>query len=326
MLSPSQPAPRRQQWRYWKGDGTGNDFVVVLDLDDDFSCDAREIAALCNRLSGIGADGLLRVARHTAIAGENDASFFMDYHNADGSLAEMCGNGIRVFTRFLIEQGLISYGVHQIATRAGVLTVSAEPETDISVDMGTAEVLSEELSVVVADGAVSKAVAVRMPNPHAVAVTDDLLIDLSTSPRHHPEHVLADGANYEFVTLLAPGHIAMRVYERGVGQTQSCGTGACAAAVVAAARWGLGDSWTMHVDVPGGQLRVHRDLHEHLHLQGPAQITESGLFAFAADGNLQISDVVVHAQPNPQPTPVDEQVDAATSAVPTSRVQTESTQ
>ncbi|NDB18084.1 MAG: hypothetical protein EB027_02245, partial [Actinobacteria bacterium] len=171
-------------------------------------------------------------------------------------------------------------------------SVVAEPAAEISVDMGVAQVLPHELAVSVGGQTFSPAVAVLMPNPHAVTLTAAPPADLSVSPRHHPEQVLAQGANYEFVTVHSRDHISMRVYERGVGETASCGTGACAAAVVAAQQCAGSDTWTLRVDVPGGRLQVHCDARGHLHLQGPAQITESGFFEFAADGQVTIGERV----------------------------------
>lgn len=264
--------------RFWKGDGTGNDFVLLLDLHGELDLTGEQVRRWCDRAEGIGADGVLRVVL-SANQHELDAAgttFFMDYRNADGSIAETCGNGIRVFTRFLLDHDLIDHGKHLVLTRAGAVWVEVRPGEDISVSMGQARVDSDALLVAVGGRQYPGAVAVRMPNPHAVVFCDCDPVPLDRSPTHEPANVLPNGANYEFVRVIDQGHISMRVYERGVGETLSCGSGACAAAVATAARAGLHAPWTMRVDVPGGILHVRCDADAGIHLQGPAQITGSG--------------------------------------------------
>jgi diaminopimelate epimerase len=257
---------------YLKADGTGNDFVVVLDLEGALDIPAAAVRQWCDRDHGVGADGLLRIVR---IA---DGSFFMDYRNADGSLAETCGNGLRVVAHVLRTHELIESGEHALVTRGGIATVSVPATEDITVGMGLAKVLPEELTVMTADGRALSARAVLMPNPHAVAFVDDVdaLGDLAISPTHEPIQVLPDGANYEFIQQMGADHIRMRVFERGVGETKSCGSGACAAAVIAADALKLQAPWTVRVDVPGGTLTVTQDSTGEVSLTGPAQVTASG--------------------------------------------------
>src|ERR1700730_15989795 len=130
-----------------KGHGTGNDFVIVPDPDGELNLPADLVVALCDRRRGLGADGLLRVVRPGAppeVAGRAaEAEWFMDYRNADGSLAEMCGNGVRVFARYLVEHGLAMPGEFGVATRAGVKRVRLGPSGDVTVDMGAPRVLGE---------------------------------------------------------------------------------------------------------------------------------------------------------------------------------------
>jgi diaminopimelate epimerase len=276
----TQPDTLPHTLSYTKGDGTGNDFIIICDLDDTLTLEAQEIAQWCNRSSGVGADGLLRVVRKFAADGR--PRFFMDYRNADGTLAETCGNGLRVFTTYLLSRAFIKCGRHVMLTRGGPVTVVASSDADISVDMGAAvDVRVDDFSVIAAAaGAPSTypAKAVLMPNPHAVAILDDIAEtpDLATSPSHTPAEVFPDGANYEFIELHPDQRISMRVFERGVGETQSCGSGACAAAAVAAQQWGLASPWEIRVDVPGGELLVRCDESGNLHLQGPAQLTHEG--------------------------------------------------
>jgi diaminopimelate epimerase len=195
----------------------------------------------------------------------------MDYRNADGSVAEMCGNGIRVFARHLYDEGLVPADRPvSIATRSGVKTVTREGEL-FSADVGQASVLGET-KISVGDRTWS-GTHVVVGNPHAVVLVDDLAEagSLLEEPTYD-ESLYPDGVNVEFVVRRGPDHVAMRVHERGSGETRSCGTGACAAAIATApagpGRW--------RVDVPGGRLEVARDDAGHVHLIGPAVIVARG--------------------------------------------------
>ena len=258
--------------RFVKGHGTENDFVVLPDPDGRLDLTPALVRRLCNRRAGLGADGVLRVVTTAAcpevasLAGE--AEWFMDYRNADGSLAEMCGNGVRVYARYLVDQGLCRPGPLRLATRHGVRDVVAERSGEVVVDMGPARVAAAPVAVVVA-GQPRDAVAVDMGNPHAVVVLDDPVEELDLTALRVPAEAFPDGANVEVVNVTAPGELRMRVVERGIGETRSCGTGACAAAVAAGRR----TAWT--VRVPGGRLRVE-PAGERLLLTGPAVLVASG--------------------------------------------------
>jgi diaminopimelate epimerase len=267
--------------RFAKGHGTGNDFVIVPDLDGELELTPGLVKALCDRHFGIGADGVLRVVRSDAVAGDVDgqsADWFMDYRNADGSLAEMCGNGIRVFALYLIEQGLAHGPDIAVVTRAGTRTVHAETDGQFTVDMGPVVVLGE--GAVEAGGQLLTGFAITVGNPHLACVVDQPVeaIDLS-SPRALGSAVSAAGVNIEVVRVTGPRVVTMRVHERGSGLTLSCGTGAVAAA--AAAAWSAGERpgewlaapWTVHV--PGGRLTVALSATASL-LTGPAEIVVSG--------------------------------------------------
>ncbi|UFU08395.1 diaminopimelate epimerase [Ruania halotolerans] len=293
-----------------KGHGTGNDFLLWADPDGLHDLTQAQVASLTDRHIGIGADGVIRAVPAThaeeslaKAADEAGAIWFMDYRNADGSLAEMCGNGIRVFTAFLRQEGLIDLpdgATIPVATRAGVLQVRREGE-DYAVDMGVwtapggPEALSEGFDVSVVVHGLSEqrpGLRLELPNPHtvvAVEAPEELdELDLSHPPGVDPapEH----GTNVEFVmplgereieeidtdgTLLGTrriGVVRMRVHERGVGETLSCGTGACAAALAVRTWFGSGapDEW--QVLVPGGALRVRMLPEQHVELAGPAEL------------------------------------------------------
>jgi len=262
-------APYALVVQFVKGHGTHNDFVVVPDLDDTLRMSDAQVAAICDRRGGIGADGVLRVVR-----GDGPAPWFMDYRNADGSIAEMCGNGIRVFGRFLVDAGLAEPGRVLVDTRAGVKKLDVPVSGDITVGMGSPERLPD--AKVSLDGAWWPAVGWSMGNPHLVVVDGPALdaTDLATAPPVDPAGAYPDGVNVEVVDVLGPDSVRMRVHERGVGETQSCGTGACAAAVaVMAAR---GERATYDVEVPGGHLSVKWCEGGQVLLTGPAVLVARG--------------------------------------------------
>src|SRR4051812_13479226 len=268
-----------------KGHGTGNDFVIVPDPDGKLDLPADVVAGLCDRRRGLGGDGLLRVVRTTA-AGIDDprAEWFMDYRNADGSQAEMCGNGVRVYARYLAETGLAAGPRIPILTRAGLVVARVGADV-VAVDMplptvggtGTARLSDVDYSGTVA----------TCGNPNLVClVTDPDRLDLREPPALDPA-TFPDGANVEFVTAVSDDvlfsaesadmtdrRVRMRVVERGVGETLSCGSGACAVAAVVLAQGGHDDG-TVIVDVPGGQLSVTLGGGRCV-LAGPAVIVAAG--------------------------------------------------
>jgi diaminopimelate epimerase len=275
-------------YSFLKGHGTENDFVLLPDHDGSVHGDlsAERVRALCDRRAGIGGDGVLRVIRTGATPVVEEGAlrpsrnhmevdipeWFMDYRNADGTTAEMCGNGSRVFARYLYDEGLVpSDEPVRIATRDGVKTLTRVSDDILTVDLGVATIHGET-KVSVGDRS-WPATHVTMCNPHAVVVLDDLAEagTLYEEPAYD-QAVYPDGVNIEFVARRGPDHIAMRVHERGVGETRSCGTGACAAGL-AAAPDGPG-SW--RVDVPGGTLQVSRDDRARVSLTGPAEIVARG--------------------------------------------------
>jgi diaminopimelate epimerase len=269
--------------RFVKGHGTENDFVLVPPGEGPAELDAALVRALCDRRAGIGGDGVLRVvpATEAGIATEDPgARWFMDYRNADGSLAEMCGNGIRVFARFLVSAGLEQPGEIRIVTRAGVRSVDAPATGEITVDMGAARRLPD--AKVVIAGAAYDATGWSLGNPHLVAldVAELATVDLTAPPIVDPPDAFVEGVNVELVERVGPAHVRMRVCERGVGETRSCGTGACAAAVAAMAA--AGERTRYDVDVPGGRLRVAWEADGRATLTGPAVLVADGEVDLAA--------------------------------------------
>jgi diaminopimelate epimerase len=233
--------------RFAKGHGTENDFVIIFDPDDSNGMTASLAARLCDRRAGIGGDGVLRAV-------QSDAGWFMDYRNSDGSLAEMCGNGIRVFARYLIAHGLAEGQEFTVATRAGPRRVWQEPDGRITVDMGAVTVLGPGRAVM--SGEAFEGLRISAGNPHLACLVDRPLgeYDLSRPPALDPGE-FPEGANLELVQVTGSATVAMRVNERGSGETRSCGTGAVAAAVAAARAQGKREgAW--QVTVPGGILGV----------------------------------------------------------------------
>jgi diaminopimelate epimerase len=278
---------------FLKGHGTENDFVVVPDPENVIDLPPATVAALCDRRAGIGGDGLLHVVRSAAHPEAQEmapeAEWFMDYRNGDGSTVEMCGNGVRVFARYLQRAGLVTEGDVAVATRGGVKRVHIaktgsqdSAAGDITVGMGKAVLPQGAVTVSVGERS-WPARNVNMGNPHAVAFVDDLSDagDLYTPPPFSPPSAYPDGVNVEFVVDRGPRHVALRVHERGAGETRSCGTGACAVVVAAARRDGAdpaltGAPVTYTVDVLGGTLVITERPDGEIEMTGPAVIVAEG--------------------------------------------------
>lgn len=278
--------------RFTKGHGTRNDFVLIDDRDGTLELTATLAAALCDRRSGIGGDGVIRVGQ-TAQATDDDvraqadsAEWFMDYRNADGSPSEMCGNGVRVFAAYLRREGLASDDGFAVATRGGVKQVHFDG-ADVVVDMGPWRFTDPEGERVGIDALVHvpghepfSALRLDLGNPHTVAALPPAVglgeLDLAAPPTVNPTPI--EGTNVEFVAPLGAGHLRMRVHERGVGETASCGTGVCAAAIATHVWAGGLDGvrpWT--VDVPGGRLTVRLLAGQRVELTGPAVLVADGM-------------------------------------------------
>jgi diaminopimelate epimerase len=284
--------------RVLRGHGTENDFVVLPDPDGDVwpesRLDAALVRRLCDRRAGLGGDGVLRVVRSrhvpdaAAVLGEAlpDCEWFMDHRNADGSHAEMCGNGIRLYLHVLLAEGLLDRSAAEagvlVGTRGGPRRVGARADGGYWVDMGPAVPLGRGEARI--SGVTFPGLGVSMGNPHLVCLTDVEVdtLDLSVLPGVDPV-MFPDGVNVEMVNVLAAeaapagasAHVRLRVHERGVGETRSCGTGACAAAYAALAAGGR-SAGTVAVDVPGGRLSVEFDGTTTV-LSGPAVVVATGV-------------------------------------------------
>jgi diaminopimelate epimerase len=271
--------------QFSKGHGTENDFVLLPDPDGALDLTPVRVAALCDRRRGLGADGILRVVRWAALgdgapAPEPGVEWFMDYRNADGSHAEMCGNGVRVFARYLAHAGWLPEGPGGellLGTRGGVRRVRFDggdgAAGEVAVDMGPA--VLGDASTATVDGHAFPGVAVDLGNPHLACVTEAPLdgLDLAVPPGHDPA-LFPHGVNVEFVSPISAGQVAMRVHERGVGETRSCGTGTVAAVVAALHAAGTGTG-TVAVQTRGGRLRVTVD-GSTTTLHGPAVLVAHG--------------------------------------------------
>jgi diaminopimelate epimerase len=267
--------------RIAKYHGTGNDFVVIEDLDDADPLEASLVAALCDRHLGVGADGSIRVVR-----GTDGDDFFMDYRNADGSLAEMCGNGVRCLAKLVYDRGYTTATELRIGTRAGSKHVSLDVRDNavasVTVGMGPPAFARGEIPMTgpsdepfltepfEVDDVTYKASAISMGNPHLVvfAERDPRDVDVTTiGPRIEHDARFPNKTNVEFIEV-RDGVVNVRVWERGVGETMACGTGACAA-LVAANEAGLVPA-KAPVRFPGGTLTVERT-QEEVFLTGPAE-------------------------------------------------------
>lgn len=251
--------------RVWKYQATGNDFVMTYDPEDLRALSSDEVRVLCDRRFGVGADGSIRVTSG------RDGRPFMDYRNADGTIAEMCGNGLRCVALLLGDVGGVDELSFDVETRAGTRRVELLPDGRVRVDMGEPNFtkaaipmrgpawetsLHEPLDL--GGGVMVTASAVSMGNPHFVLFVDD------DPERFHVSHIGAvlerddrfpEGTNVEFARVTEDGIVA-RVWERGSGETMACGSGACAI-LVAANEAGLTGRRSM-VRFPGGVLEVER--------------------------------------------------------------------
>ena len=255
-----------------KGHGTQNDFVLLCDLNAELVFTHSPVAALCDRRQGLGADGVLRVTTAGAALaagvldrlpdGVSSGDWYMDYRNADGSIAQMCGNGVRVFAHYLRASGLEQRDEFVVGSLAGPRPVALHrvdaTSADVSVDMGKANRLGPGEAVV--GGRVFRGLAVDVGNPHLACVDPELTVEaLATldvaAPVTFDREQFPDGVNVEVLTAPAGRAVTMRVHERGVGETRSCGTGTVAAAAAALASAGA-TTGTLTVRVPGGEVVV----------------------------------------------------------------------
>jgi len=272
--------------KFEKWHGIGNDFVMVADLRDEITLEAEQVKGICDRRFGVGADGVIRVA-----PGSDGADLLMDYVNSDGSLGEMCGNGIRCLALFARERGLTDKDELAVSTRAGLKTVTIIGDGRVRVDMGAPifepsavpidwegpDALHAKLEL---ESEVVEAAVLSMGNPHAVLFVDEPASAPVTTlgPVIERLDVFPSGTNVEWARVDSRDHVTMTVWERGSGQTLACGTGACAVAVASKLVADAGDRVT--VSLPGGDLEIEwaGSLEEEapVFMTGPAQRSFTG--------------------------------------------------
>lgn len=271
--------------RFSKYEGTGNDFVLIADPGDRLTLDEELARALCDRRRGVGADGVIRATR------AEGADLFMDYRNADGSLAEICGNGLRCLALFALAEGLVEGETLTIATRAGTRTARVVSTDVVEVDMGPPVFEPEAIPVLLTGahplavpvdvgGETLSAACLSMGNPHAVVFVDDpAAVALEhLGPRIERHRVFPRGANVSFAAPVGAERVVARVWERGSGATLACGTAACAVGVAARLLHGMPER--LVVELPGGELEVRwngdRARPSPVTLTGPARRVFSG--------------------------------------------------
>jgi diaminopimelate epimerase len=275
---------------FTKMHGCGNDFIVVDDLEEELDLDASAVTMLCDRHFGVGADGVILVRPAT----DPEADYSMVYFNADGSLAEMCGNGIRVFTKYLSDRGLVEEGRLAVQTPAGTKTIDVIPDSAgmfalARVDMGVPLLAAADVPTtlpgdpvvnvhVVTDAGEADVTCVSMGNPHTVLWVDD--VDgapvTTLGPAIEKLDSFPRGTNVEFAEVTDVSRIRLRVWERGVGETLACGTGACAALVAGVMTGRCGHSAI--VELPGGELRVEWLQPGSVFMTGPAEEVFQGVW------------------------------------------------
>ena len=277
--------------KFAKGHGTENDFVLLFDLPAAIDLRPAAVAALCDRRRGLGADGLLRVtvagaARDAGVLGNlpegvTAEDWFMEYRNADGSVAQMCGNGVRVFAHYLWAEGLERRRQFVVGSLAGPRPVELHNtdalRADVTVEMGKANEVGSGSAVV--GGRRFHGVAVDVGNPH-LACVDAALSDADLAALNVAAPVVfdtaqfPDGVNVEVLTAPVDGAVSMRVHERGVGETRSCGTGTVAAAYAALRHQGA-STGALRVNVPGGAVAV-TITDGASYLRGPSMLVAAG--------------------------------------------------
>jgi diaminopimelate epimerase len=289
---------------FYKMHGLGNDFIVFEDLAEELDFAPEAIAWFCDRHFGIGADGLILVRPATT----PEADFYMAYFNSDGSIAEMCGNGVRCFAKYLVDHGLVAADRDAIVveTLGGLKPIKLTRAYDgtlylATVDMGEPILKPSEIptgmrcddndDMVVACALETEVgtfdvTPLSMGNPHCVLWVDDVdEVDVETIGRAIETHELFPAkTNVEFAQLLDDGGIRLRVWERGCGETLACGTGACATLVAASLTCRVGREAT--IELPGGELQVRWAEDNHVHMTGPAVEVFAGQITIAEDDDL----------------------------------------
>ena len=290
--------------QFTKMHGLGNDFVVMNDLTEELDLAPEAVQWFCDRNFGIGGDGLILIRSATS----DDADFFMLYYNADGTTAEMCGNGVRCFAKYLVDHGLIMAEQDQIVveTLGGLKPISITRDYDgtmalATVDMGVPHLLPAEIPTILGCEAPGnpvvdcnletelgdfKVTCVSMGNPHCIIWVDNV----EDTPVHQIGPVIENHSafpnktNVEFAELAGDDDIIrLRVWERGVGETLACGTGACAVAVAGALT--LRTDREITIELPGGELEIRWAEDDHVYMTGPAEEVFSGVVRISEDSD-----------------------------------------
>jgi len=279
--------------------GLGNDFVFIEDLPGDLDFSPEAVQWFCDRHFGIGADGLILVRR----APDPAADYYMHYFNADGSLAEMCGNGARCFAKYVVDHGLVAEDATSlvIETLGGLKPVTFVRDeggllASATVDMGVPALSPEDIPTTLEGTHIYdcpietpagevRITAVSMGNPHVVLWVEDVdtaPVDI-VGPFIERHEYFPHGTNVEFAQLVDERTVRLRVWERGVGETLACGTGACATAVAAVLSCRTGRDVT--VELPGGELEIRWHDDDHVYMTGSAATSFRGVIEVADDGS-----------------------------------------
>jgi diaminopimelate epimerase len=288
--------------RFVKMHGLGNDFVVFEDLNSEIELSPEAIEWFCDRHFGVGGDGVILVRPAT----RSDADFYMAYYNSDGSIAEMCGNGVRCFAKYVVDHGLIASDCDELVveTLGGLKPISVTRAYDgtlylATVDMGEPILVPADVPTGLRNGAEGEPVVsasletsvgtfevttVSMGNPHCVQWVDDAeTADVEgIGPVIETHDLFPARTNVEFAELVDDTTIRLRVWERGCGETLACGTGACATVVAASLTGRLADRRAT-VQLPGGDLDVHWAQDGHVYMTGPATEVFVGQIAIPED-------------------------------------------
>lgn len=276
--------------KFTKYHGLGNDFILIDNRHQSEPIIAPEQAIkLCDRHFGIGADGVI-----FALPGTEDADYNMRIFNSDGSEPEMCGNGIRCLAKFIADFDSEKKTDYRIHTLAGAILPQLLPDGQVKVDMGQPKLLASEIPTTLAsanskvieesleaDGKVWSVTCVSMGNPHCIVFVEDAAsIPLeSLGPKFEHHSVFPERTNTEFIQVIKPNYLKMRVWERGAGATLACGTGACAS-VVAGVLTGKSDR-SCTVELPGGCLKIEWSTSdEKVYMSGPAEKVFAGEWLF----------------------------------------------
>lgn len=285
------------QLTFTKMNGLGNDFIVIDDRDSTIDMTPDAVAWFCDRHFGIGGDGLILVRP----AVNPDADYYMHYHNADGSLAEMCGNGARCFAKYVVDHGLVPGEATSlvIETFGGLKPVTFTRDDDgrlvtATVDMGVPLFAPEQIPADFEGSLIYDCpldtpfgtfdlTAVNMGNPHVIIWVEDLdgAPVETVGPFIATHERFPHGTNVEFAQLIDPTTIRMRVWERGVGETLACGTGACAVLVAGTLSCRVGREAT--IELPGGELEIRWHENDHVYMTGSAAVSFIGTVELADD-------------------------------------------